>query len=95
MIIPIRCYTCSKLLADKYEYYESELLRKKLAIKNDEDDLVDKMSNVNLNKDPLIININASDIQKTIAGEIMDELGLIRICCRKVMLTSINIIDEI
>jgi DNA-directed RNA polymerase subunit N (RpoN/RPB10) len=95
MIIPIRCYTCSKLLADKYEYYESELLRKKLAMKNDEDDLVDKMSNVNLNKDPLIININASDIQKTIAGEIMDELGLIRICCRKVMLTSINIIDEI
>jgi len=95
MIIPIRCYTCSKLLADKYEYYESELLRKKLAMKNDEDDLVDKMSNVNLNKDPLIININASDVQKTIAGEIMDELGLIRICCRKVMLTSINIIDEI
>ena len=95
MIIPIRCYTCSKLLADKYEYYESELLRKKLAMKNDEDDLVDKMSNINLNKDPLIININADDIQKTIAGEIMDELGLIRICCRKVMLTSINIIDEI
>ena len=81
MIIPIRCYTCSKLLADKYEYYESELLRKKLAM--------------NTTEDPLIININASDIQKTIAGEIMDELGLTRICCRKVMLTSINIIDEI
>ena len=81
MIIPIRCYTCSKILADKYEYYESELLRKKLAM--------------NTTEDPLIININASDIQKTIAGEIMDELGLTRICCRKVMLTSINIIDEI
>ena len=81
MIIPIRCYTCGKLLADKYEYYESELLRKKLAM--------------NTTEDPLIININASDIQKTIAGEIMDELGLIRICCRKVMLTSINIIAEI
>ena len=81
MIIPVRCYTCSKLLADKYEYYESELLRKKLAM--------------NTTEDPLIININASDIKKTIAGEIMDELGLIRICCRKVMMTSINIIDEI
>ena len=46
-------------------------------------------------EDPLIININAIDIKKTIAGETMDELGLIRICCRKVMLTSINIIDEI
>ncbi len=81
MLIPIRCYTCSKLLSDKYEYYQSELLRKKLAM--------------NTTEDPLIININAVDITKTIAGEIMDELGLIRICCRKVMLTSINIIDEI
>jgi DNA-directed RNA polymerase subunit N len=82
MIIPVRCYTCNKLLADKYEYYERELLRKKLAMGNNEED-------------PLIININAADVKKTIAGEIMDELGLIRMCCRKVMLTSINIIDEI
>ncbi len=81
MLIPVRCYTCGKLLADKYQYYESELLRKKLAI--------------NSKEDPLMININADDIKKTIAGEIMDELGLTRICCRKVMLTSINIIDEI
>ena len=81
MIIPVRCMTCGKILADKYEYYERELLRKKLALNSD--------------SDPLIININAKDIKKTIAGEIMDELGLTRICCRKVMLTSINIIDEI
>ena len=81
MLIPIRCYTCGKLLADKWEHYERELLRKKLALNKDED--------------PLIININASEIKKTIAGEIMDELGLTRVCCRKVMLTSINIIDEI
>jgi DNA-directed RNA polymerase subunit N (RpoN/RPB10) len=81
MIIPVRCYTCGKMLADKYEYYERELLRKKMALNKDED--------------PLIININADEIKKTIAGEIMDELGLMRMCCRKVMLTSINIIDEI
>ena len=81
MIIPVRCYTCGKLLADKYEYYQSELLRKKLAM--------------NTTEDPLVININGQEVAKTIAGEIMDELGLIRICCRKVMLTSINIIHEI
>ena len=84
MIIPIRCYTCNKLLADKYEYYERELLRKKLAIGSTAND-----------PDPLIININAADVKKTIAGEIMDEVGLHRLCCRKTMLTSINIIDEI
>ena len=81
MIIPVRCYTCGKLLADKYEYYKKELIRKKLALKSD--------------KDPLMIDISVEDVKKTIAGEIMDELGLERICCRKVMLTSIDIIDEI
>ena len=74
---------------------EDDLVDKMSNVNLNKDPLIDKMSNINLNKDPLIININADDIQKTIAGEIMDELGLIRICCRKVMLTSINIIDEI
>ena len=49
----------------------------------------------NRNKDPLMIDISVDDVKKTIAGELMDELGLERICCRKVMLTSIDIIDEI
>jgi len=89
MIIPIRCYTCGKLLADKYEYYKKELTRKKLAIKSDKSGTIDP------NKDPLMIDISVEDVKKTIAGELMDELGLDRICCRKVMLTSIDIIDEI
>ena len=86
MIIPVRCYTCGKMLADKRKYYESELQRKKLAL---------PQSKTDINFDPLLIDINISDIQKTIAGEIMDELGLTRLCCRKVMLTHIDVIDEI
>ena len=81
MLIPIRCYSCGKTLANKYNYYQNELLRKKLAM--------------NTTEDPLIININALDIKKSIAGEIMDELGLVRACCRKVIMSSINIIDEV
>ena len=126
MIIPVRCYTCNKLLADKYHYYESELLKRKLCKEKEEDEkqnindvtidnIFAKFNNINIdeknintndikqnktkpikyNKDPLLININDTVIKKTIAGEIMDELGLIRICCRKIMLTSINIVDEI
>jgi len=103
MIIPVRCYTCGKVLADKYEYYKKELIRKKLALKSeseknkDMDDLSDQFSKKanNNNKDPLMIDISIDDVKKTIAGEIMDEIGLHRICCRKVMLTSIEIIDEI
>ena len=85
MLIPIKCYTCGKILADKYLYYKKELIRKTLALKTE----------TNNNKDPLMIDISVEDVKMTPAGEIMDELGLDRICCRKVMLTSIDIIDEI
>ena len=87
MLIPIKCYTCGKILADKYLYYKKELARKTLALKTE--------TNTNNNKDPLMIDISVEDVKLTPAGEIMDELGLDRICCRKVMLTSIDIIDEI
>jgi len=85
MIIPVKCYTCGKILANKYVYFQNELERKKKELKINEND----------DKDPLIIDINAPVIKKTIAGEIMDDLGLIRICCRKIMLTSLNIVDNI
>ena len=39
MIPPIRCYTCGKTLGDKNQYYERELLRKKLAMNTTEDPL--------------------------------------------------------
>jgi DNA-directed RNA polymerase subunit N (RpoN/RPB10) len=85
MIIPVRCYTCGKVLANKYVYFQNELDKKKIELKKNSVDDVD----------PLFININEPVIKKTIAGEIMDDLGIIRICCRKVMLTSINIVDTI
>ena len=86
MVITIKCYTCGKILADKYLYYQKELKRKELAFKADEK---------NKNKDPSMINISVDDVKMAPAGEVMDELGLDRICCRKVMMTSIDIIDEI
>ena len=30
MIIPVKCFTCGKVLADKYRYYISEVRRMKL-----------------------------------------------------------------
>ena len=86
MIIPVRCFTCGKLLANKYKHYESELLRRKIAIQS---------PNVSSSTDLLVLQLNADSVKKTIAGEIMDNLGLIRICCRTAMLTSVNMIEDI
>jgi DNA-directed RNA polymerase I, II, and III subunit RPABC5 len=30
MIIPVKCYTCGKVIADKYRYYLSKVREKKL-----------------------------------------------------------------
>jgi len=81
MIIPVRCFTCGKPLANKKEYYDKELLRKRMTSKD--------------YKDSLILNVNIDEVKKTPAGEIMDELGLIRMCCRKTVLSHIELINEI
>jgi len=59
MIIPIRCFTCGKVVADKWEPFD----------------------------------------QRTKAGEdpkaVLDDLGLTRYCCRRMLLTYINLINDI
>jgi DNA-directed RNA polymerase subunit N (RpoN/RPB10) len=82
MIIPVRCFSCNKTIADKYDYYIKRVHEKKLALKMD----TTKHS---------IIDMTSTDIQKTPEGEVLDELGLIRYCCRKVLLTHIELINDI
>ena len=49
---------------------------------------------MDVNKDS-VIEINHDEMVKTPEGEAMDELGLIRYCCRKTMMTHIELINEI
>lgn len=59
MIIPIRCFTCGKVIADKWEPFD----------------------------------------QRTKAGEdpkaVLDDLGLTRYCCRRMLLTYVNLLNDI
>jgi len=76
MIIPIKCFTCGKVLADKYRYYEKEV-RKRKSEKNIELDNV--------------IYLTKDTVDKTIEGEVLDELKLNKMCCRRHMLTHVDI----
>jgi DNA-directed RNA polymerase subunit N (RpoN/RPB10) len=79
MIIPVRCFTCSMVLADKYRYYLEEVRKKKLA---------KSMDKANLDK----IMYLTKDVQdKTPEGEVLDELGLTKMCCRRHFLTHVDI----
>ena len=77
MIIPVRCFTCGKILGDKWKYYKTEL---------------DK---IKPSKEDTVININSKTIQETPEGKILNELGLKRYCCRRIMLGHIDLIDVI
>ena len=77
MIIPVKCFTCGKVLADKYRYYKRQVrMRKKLNLEENEDDVV-YLTQLNKNK--------------TIEGVVLDELKLSKMCCRRHMLTHVDI----
>jgi len=76
MIIPVKCYTCGEILGDKWQYYLREVRKRKF----------DK------NKDPdTVVYLTKEFADKTAEGIVMDELKLTRICCRRHMLTHVDI----
>lgn len=58
MIIPVRCFTCGKIIGNKYDIYQEYL-------------------------------------QTMTAFEAMNKLGLDRFCCRRMILTHVELIDKL
>lgn len=77
MIIPVKCFTCGTVIADKYRYYCEEVRKRKLA-KGFE----------NINK---VIYLTVEYSEKTPEGDVLDEIGLLHQCCRRHMLTHVDI----
>jgi DNA-directed RNA polymerase I, II, and III subunit RPABC5 len=80
MIIPVKCFTCGNVLANKYRYYLEEVRKRKLA-----DQTLDK---VELDQ---VLYLTKDNNEKTNEGHVMDELGLTRMCCRRHILTHVDI----
>ncbi len=59
MIIPIRCFTCGKVIGHMFEEFKNRT-------ENGED-----------------------------PGKILDELGLKRYCCRRMLISHVNLIGQI
>ena len=76
MIIPIKCFTCGNVLANKYRYYCQEVRKRKIT----RDLHVDK-----------VIYLTPEYSQKTPEGEVLYELNLNKMCCRRHMLTHVDI----
>lgn len=82
MIIEVRCFTCSKVLADKWNYYckrVKELEKEQEKEKTNQKDT----------------NVNTLHFDKTIRQKVFEELELDRMCCRRMLLSHVDLIDTI
>lgn len=77
MIIPVKCFTCGTVLADKYDFYCEEV-RKRKQVQNGS--RVDK-----------VVYLTKHNYEKTVNGEVLDLLSLKKMCCRRHMLTHVDI----
>jgi DNA-directed RNA polymerase subunit N len=59
VIIPVKCFTCGKLVGDKWEEFA-------MRIKEGEN-----------------------------AGDVLDSLDIKRYCCRRMLLSNVEIVDEV
>ena len=122
MIIPIRCFTCGKVLADKYDYYlqqvqDMEYANKqshssaasaasasaaattsKKAVAKAATDVKNKQDKQDKQDKDLAAKQEAHDTRHfdTIrTGSILDSMGLTRYCCRRHMLSTVDMMEVI
>ena len=69
MIIPIRCFTCGKVIGNIYDQFKQRYEEYKKAV-------------------------DAGEKPKETPKEILDDLGLDRYCCRRKILSHVDLIGE-
>ncbi|MEF8880107.1 MAG: DNA-directed RNA polymerase subunit N [Candidatus Thermoplasmatota archaeon] len=69
MIIPVRCFTCGKIIGDVYKEYKERCERYKETLES-------------------------GDKPKETPKEILDDLGVDRYCCRRMILSHVDLLDE-
>ena len=86
MIIPVKCFTCGYLVSDKWMSFISETTeRKNLSKENVSSDL--DIEYIKITED--------GSIKKSIEGEVLDELGVHKYCCRRMFLGNVHLISYI
>ena len=81
MIIPVRCFTCGKIIADKYNTYQNLI--------------TENRKSMGLPDEDTILKVSRDKVPETPEGKALDQIGLKRYCCRRMMLSHINLIDVI
>jgi DNA-directed RNA polymerase subunit N (RpoN/RPB10) len=95
MIIPIKCFTCGKVIASKYRTYLAKVRELKLSAGQSVEKVI-YLTQENRDKSGIrgkpggAANIDIKD-KKTPEGMVMDDLGIVKMCCRRHLLTHVDI----
>ena len=81
MIIPIRCTSCGKVIAHLWEEYNEKVQES-------------YNREVPINNSKKIIDLKSEDIISD-EKKILDNIGLHRYCCRRMMLSHIDLCDKL
>ena len=81
MIIPIRCFTCNQIIANKWNKYQEKIQEE--YIKEDITNNIKKRF------------IDVNNLDKNIEGKILDELKIHKYCCRRMLMSHVDMAEII
>ena len=87
MIIPVRCFTCGKVLGDKWNTYK-KLVDKKSSSESKKKFTLEDIT-ISSKNDPL------EHFDNNHQNKILNDMNITKMCCRRHMLSHIDLIDII
>ena len=87
MIIPIRCFTCGKVISGKWEAYVK-------AVRDHEGSRTAEPSHMSLRQSESGAQEGGASEQVP-RGKILDSLGVSHLCCRRHFLSNVDLMDVI
>lgn len=87
MIIPVRCFTCGKVLGDKWNTYK-KLVDKKSSNESKKKFTLEDIT-ISSKNDPL------EHFDNNHQNKILNDMNITKMCCRRHMLSHIDLIDII
>ena len=80
MLIPIRCFSCGKVIADKWRHYQTKLQ--------------EHLDSTDKEKDEAELNPEVGLIGPS-AAKVLDEMKITKMCCRRHFLSNVDAMHRI
>ncbi|KAH0464057.1 hypothetical protein IEQ34_006843 [Dendrobium chrysotoxum] len=92
MIIPVRCFTCGKVIGNKWDTY-LDLLQADYSEGTFLDNVFIPQTQCNVYE--AICKTSNVCVLFNMIGDALDALGLVRYCCRRMLMTHVDLIEKL